>query len=202
MLAGVSHDLRTDPHPLPPAARADRGLARRRGAEEGRRRHEPHARRLPRLRPRRQRRGHRGDRHRRACSREIGRQARITGHATEVHLRRRPDGAACGRRPSSAASTTSSATPRATAGRIAVTGSHAEGRLTITVDDDGPGIPPRSARRCSSRSTGSTTPAIIDESGTGLGLPIARDIARNHGGDIALRESPLGGLRVTVTIPA
>ena len=47
------------PHPLPPAARADRGQGRRRGAEEGRRRHEPHARGLPRLRPRRRRRGHR-----------------------------------------------------------------------------------------------------------------------------------------------
>jgi two-component system osmolarity sensor histidine kinase EnvZ len=42
----------------------------------------------------------------------------------------------------------------------------------------------------------------LDETGTGLGLPIARDIARSHGGDIALSDSPMGGLRVTVTIPA
>jgi two-component system osmolarity sensor histidine kinase EnvZ len=42
----------------------------------------------------------------------------------------------------------------------------------------------------------------LNESGTGLGLPIARDIARSHGGDIALGQSPMGGLRVTVTIPA
>ena len=42
----------------------------------------------------------------------------------------------------------------------------------------------------------------LDESGTGLGLSIARDIARGHGGDIMLSRSPLGGLRVTVTIPA
>ena len=41
----------------------------------------------------------------------------------------------------------------------------------------------------------------IEESGTGLGLPIARDIARAHGGDITLSQSPLGGLRAMVRIP-
>jgi two-component system osmolarity sensor histidine kinase EnvZ len=40
-----------------------------------------------------------------------------------------------------------------------------------------------------------------DEGGTGLGLAIARDIARSHGGDIKLADSPLGGLRATVTVP-
>ena len=42
----------------------------------------------------------------------------------------------------------------------------------------------------------------LDDSGTGLGMAIPRDIARSHGGDVALSKSPLGGLRVTVTIPA
>ena len=37
---------------------------------------------------------------------------------------------------------------------------------------------------------------------TGLGLSIARDIARSHGGDIRLRTSPLGGLKVCVRVPA
>ncbi|HSM42591.1 MAG TPA: ATP-binding protein, partial [Afifellaceae bacterium] len=42
----------------------------------------------------------------------------------------------------------------------------------------------------------------IDDGGTGLGLAIARDIANSHGGHITLDESPAGGLRVLLTIPA
>ena len=42
----------------------------------------------------------------------------------------------------------------------------------------------------------------LDASGTGLGLAIARDIARSHGGDITLDDSPLGGLRAVVRVPA
>jgi len=40
-----------------------------------------------------------------------------------------------------------------------------------------------------------------DEGGAALGLAIARDIARSHGGDIMLSDSPLGGLRATVRVP-
>ena len=35
----------------------------------------------------------------------------------------------------------------------------------------------------------------------GLGLTIARDVARSHGGDIKLSKSPLGGLRATLRLP-
>ena len=41
----------------------------------------------------------------------------------------------------------------------------------------------------------------VDEGGTGLGLSIARDIVRNHGGDINLHQSPMGGLRAIVRLP-
>ena len=37
--------------------------------------------------------------------------------------------------------------------------------------------------------------------GTGLGLTIALDVVRAHGGDIALEDSPMGGLRVRITVP-
>lgn len=73
--------------------------------------------------------------------------------------------------------------------------------VEITVDDDGPGIP-------SDRHEDVFRPFFrLDESrnaetgGVGLGLTIARDIARSHGGDVALGQSPLGGLRVVVRIP-
>ena len=42
----------------------------------------------------------------------------------------------------------------------------------------------------------------LDASGTGLGLAIARDIARSHGGNVTLSDSPMGGLRATIRIPA
>ena len=37
--------------------------------------------------------------------------------------------------------------------------------------------------------------------GTGLGLTIARDIVRAHGGEIVLEDSPLGGLRARIMLP-
>jgi two-component system osmolarity sensor histidine kinase EnvZ len=72
----------------------------------------------------------------------------------------------------------------------------AQGRaVLVTVDDDGPGIP--AAKRESvfrpfeSGSSG----------GTGLGLTIARDIVRAHGGEIVLEDSPMGGLRARIRLP-
>ena len=40
-----------------------------------------------------------------------------------------------------------------------------------------------------------------DTVGVGLGLTIARDIARSHGGDLSLLESPAGGLRALIRLP-
>ncbi|MEK7660463.1 MAG: ATP-binding protein, partial [Pseudomonadota bacterium] len=40
-----------------------------------------------------------------------------------------------------------------------------------------------------------------NRNGVGLGLSIARDVARSHGGDITMSKSPLGGLRVTLRLP-
>jgi two-component system osmolarity sensor histidine kinase EnvZ len=73
--------------------------------------------------------------------------------------------------------------------------------VTITIDDDGPGIEP-------SRREDMFRPFTrIEESrnqatgGVGLGLTIARDITRSHGGDVVLEDSPLGGLRARVWLP-
>ncbi|MCL2428803.1 MAG: ATP-binding protein, partial [Alphaproteobacteria bacterium] len=66
--------------------------------------------------------------------------------------------------------------------------------VQVTVDDDGPGIPPE-------RRESVFRPFESEAGGTGLGLTIARDIVRAHGGDILLEDSPLGGLRARIRLP-
>ena len=74
--------------------------------------------------------------------------------------------------------------------------------VQIVIDDDGPGIPAthrvdvfRPFYRLEESRNQNT-------GGSGLGLPIARDIARSHGGDVTLGDSPLGGLRAVIRLPA
>jgi two-component system osmolarity sensor histidine kinase EnvZ len=84
---------------------------------------------------------------------------------------------------------------------IAIAGDRDHRWLTVTVDDDGPGIPPQLREDVFKPFLRLDDARNQDEGGTGLGLAIARDIARSHGGDIALGDSPLGGLRATVRVP-
>jgi two-component system, OmpR family, osmolarity sensor histidine kinase EnvZ len=84
---------------------------------------------------------------------------------------------------------------------IAITGHRDHRYLTVTVDDDGPGIPPSLRDEVFKPFFRVDDARNQDEGGTGLGLAIARDIARSHGGDIMLSDSPLGGLRATVRVP-
>lgn len=85
---------------------------------------------------------------------------------------------------------------------VKVKAEHENGHLTVMVDDDGPGVPEEEREaifRPFYRLDGARN---VDGGGTGLGLAIARDIARSHGGEITLDESPSGGLRAIMTIPA
>jgi len=73
--------------------------------------------------------------------------------------------------------------------------------VEITIDDDGPGIPEEKRSEVFKpffRMDQSRNPQT---GGTGLGLTIARDVIRNHGGDLALLESPAGGLRAKIALP-
>ena len=76
------------------------------------------------------------------------------------------------------------------------------GRLEIVVDDDGPGIAPDRYEDAFKPFQRLDEARNQNEKGVGLGLAIARDIARGHGGDVTLDRSPLGGLRATVRLPA
>ena len=73
--------------------------------------------------------------------------------------------------------------------------------IEIIIDDDGPGIPKilrEDAFKPFYRLENSRNP---ETGGIGLGLSIARDIIRGHGGDILLDDSPAGGLRAKLTVP-
>jgi two-component system, OmpR family, osmolarity sensor histidine kinase EnvZ len=84
---------------------------------------------------------------------------------------------------------------------ISIAGHRDHRYLTVTVDDDGPGIPLAMREEVFKPFLRLDGARNQDEGGTGLGLAIARDIARSHGGDIMLGDSPLGGLRASVRIP-
>ena len=82
-----------------------------------------------------------------------------------------------------------------------VTAGVADRLLTITVDDNGPGIPPDKRAEAFRPFVRLDNARNLDETGTGLGLAIALDIARAHGGEVRLEDSPKGGLRAVVQIP-
>ena len=76
-----------------------------------------------------------------------------------------------------------------------------DGHAVFTVDDDGAGIPEPERARVFERFVRLDEARDRTSGGTGLGLAIVREIARAHGGDIALSTSPPGGLRAEVRLP-
>jgi two-component system osmolarity sensor histidine kinase EnvZ len=73
--------------------------------------------------------------------------------------------------------------------------------VRIEVDDNGPGIPPDERANVFKPFYRLDHARNQDEGNTGLGLAIARDIAKSHGGDITLGESSMGGLRAIISVP-
>ncbi len=73
--------------------------------------------------------------------------------------------------------------------------------VEIAVDDDGPGIPAERREEAFRPFHRLDSGRSLVTGGAGLGLAIARDIARGHGGDIVLEGSELGGLRALLRLP-
>lgn len=83
--------------------------------------------------------------------------------------------------------------------RVDLQGARSGDWLILTVDDSGPGIPPDERDRIFDRF------ARLDRSrgrtGSGLGLALARAVARLQGGDLSVEDSPLGGARFVFRLP-
>jgi len=80
-------------------------------------------------------------------------------------------------------------------GRISLVAGCEGGAVHVVVDDDGPGVA-RADRETVFRAFRGSSGG-----GSGLGLSIARDIVRAHGGELTLEDSPLGGLRARIRLP-
>jgi two-component system osmolarity sensor histidine kinase EnvZ len=87
------------------------------------------------------------------------------------------------------------------AAHVNVSAAKQNGALTVAVEDDGPGIPEEEHEQVFRPFYRLDHARNQDSGSTGLGLAIARDIARIHGGDIALSRSSLGGLKAVLKVP-
>ena len=73
--------------------------------------------------------------------------------------------------------------------------------VLIFVDDDGPGIPENEYQNVMKPFYRIDKSRGQNKSGVGLGLSIANDIIRSHGGNISFDKSPSEGLRVKISLP-
>jgi two-component system NtrC family sensor kinase len=83
-------------------------------------------------------------------------------------------------------------------GRVKISATRAQDQFVFEVGDSGPGIPADQVEAIFAPFW-TTRPA---GQGTGLGLAIARQVVQQHGGNIRVGRSTLGGAQITVTVPA
>ena len=85
--------------------------------------------------------------------------------------------------------------------QVRVTVSRAGSRIEVCVEDNGPGIPEDQYDEALKPFSRLDESRNQNRKGVGLGLAIARDVARNHGGEMRLGRSDLGGLKATLSLP-
>jgi len=73
--------------------------------------------------------------------------------------------------------------------------------IVVEIEDDGPGLAPGDLDRVFEPFHRGEPSRNRETGGVGLGLPIARNIMRAHGGDVTLVNRPTGGAKATVTLP-
>jgi signal transduction histidine kinase len=78
----------------------------------------------------------------------------------------------------------------------------AQQTVQLIVSDDGPGIAPAERERVFDRFYRVNVSRSRESGGTGLGLPIVRDLVRAHGGTVQLAGNEPRGLRAIVTLPS
>jgi signal transduction histidine kinase len=77
-----------------------------------------------------------------------------------------------------------------------------EGLVALAVEDDGPGIPPDRIEEAFQPFVRLESSRSQETGGIGLGLAVARSIARAHGGNLTLANRPDGGLRADILLPS
>ena len=77
----------------------------------------------------------------------------------------------------------------------------ADAEAVVSVDDDGPGVPEAEFEKIFEPFQRGEPSRSRETGGSGLGLAVARAIARAHGGEVTLANRPEGGLRATVCLP-
>jgi two-component system, OmpR family, osmolarity sensor histidine kinase EnvZ len=87
------------------------------------------------------------------------------------------------------------------AGNVSLSSTRSADQIILHVDDDGPGIAPQDYEEALKPFSRLDPSRNQNRKGVGLGLALANDAARSHGGSLTLDKSPLGGLRASVRLP-
>jgi two-component system osmolarity sensor histidine kinase EnvZ len=133
---------------------------------------------------------------------EVHDEAQVYGTAIEIKMRKRADIVLPLKRQAFKRAVTNLVSNAVRYGDQIVIRAATEGDwLRVEVDDNGPGIPASERANVFKPFYRIDRARNQNESNTGLGLAIARDIAKSHGGDITLGESAMGGLRAIISVP-